>query len=200
MIPVQDYPGHHWRTNDAADLRFTESGQEQPTHVDCYNLHDTLNRGEMVRVPAADLDLISRAYFGDRKAGWTGDAYRFGVYRWNVSIGRPQIVIIVSHGGGMEAYCLSDLVAFETWTHLSNNVSEEILWNLCYEIMHAQRAVKTEVHRAAMRLFLDGRLRKRKRGTWLHVEVLPPYHSAESTQSPKTVLSTPRVGGLYEST
>jgi hypothetical protein len=174
MSPTQLQPGYYWRTNDAADLAFSEAGPEQPTHINFYNLHDTLNRGEITQVAVGELQLITKAYFGERKVGWTGDAYKFGIYRRTVPSGRAEIAIVVSHGGGMEAYLLSDLVAVQTWTHLAANLSEELLWNMCYEIMHAHRAVKSEATRATMRLFLEGRLKKRKRRNRVTVEVLPP--------------------------
>ncbi len=111
MIPAQEAPGYYWRTNDAADLAFNEAGPQPPTHISCYNLHDTLNRGEIAQVPIAELHFLAKAHFGVRNVGWTGDAYRFGIYRFSRQFGRPEIVIVVSHGGGMEAYLLSDLVA-----------------------------------------------------------------------------------------
>jgi hypothetical protein len=55
MIPAQEAPGYYWRTNDAADLAFNEAGPQPPTHISCYNLHDTLNRGEIAQVPIAEL-------------------------------------------------------------------------------------------------------------------------------------------------
>jgi len=174
MIPTQNAIGHYWRTNDAADLAFNEAGTQQPTHVTCYNLHDTLNRGESEEVPTGELHLLARAYFGGRNVGWTGDAYKFGIYHRRVQIGRPEIVIVVSHGRGMEAYALSDLVAVQTWTHLVDKLSEELLWNLCYEIMHVQRAVKDETTRKMGRLFLEGRLKRRRRQNRVYLEVLPP--------------------------
>jgi hypothetical protein len=173
MNPIQLQPGYYWRTNDAADLAFSEAGPERPTHINCYNLHDTLNRGETARVPVAGLQLMTKAYFGERKVGWTGDAYKFGIYRLTSEFGRGEIVIIVSHGGGMEAFSLSDLVAVQTWTHLAAHLSEELLWNLCYEIMHAHRAVKSEATRRMSLLFLENRLKKRKRRNRLSVEILP---------------------------
>ena len=175
MSPVQLQPGYYWRTNDAADLAFSYAGPDQPTHIECFNLHDTLNRGEITQVPVGELRLMRKAYFGKRKVGWTGDAYKFGVYQRTQQIGRPEIAILVSHGGGMEAFLLSDLVAVPTWNHLSANLSEEYRWNLCSEVMQAHRAVKTEATRATMRLFLDGRLKKRRRHHRITVEVLPPH-------------------------
>jgi hypothetical protein len=62
----------------------------------------------------------------------------------------------------MEAYVLSDLVAHQTWSHVAENLSEDLRWNLCYEIMHAHRAVKTEATRVLMQLFVEGRLKKRR--------------------------------------
>lgn len=173
MNPQQLQPGYYWRTNDAADLAFSEAGPEQPTHINAYNLHDTLNRGENAKIAVADLQLMRKAYFGDRNVGWTGDAYKFGIYHHTVECGRPAIVILVSHGGGMEAYVLSDLVAVQTWTYLVANLSEELLWNLCYEILQAHRAVNSATTRRILQLFLEGRLKKRKCRNRLSVEIRP---------------------------
>jgi hypothetical protein len=172
MIPTQEAPGYYWRTNDAADLAFNEAGPQPPTHIPSYNLHDTLNRGEIAQVPVGELYLLAKAHFGVRNVGWTGDAYKFGIYRFTRRFGRPEIVIIVSHGGGMEAYLLSDLVAHQTWSHFAENLSEDLRWNLCYEIMHAHRAVKSEATRIVMQLFLEGRLKKRRRRNRSYVQVL----------------------------
>ncbi|MBZ5505985.1 MAG: hypothetical protein LAO78_10905 [Acidobacteriia bacterium] len=173
MIPAQEAPGYYWRTNDAADLAFNEAGPQAPTHISCYNLHDTLNRGEIAQVPIGELHFLARAHFGVRNVDWTGDAYKFGIYRFTRQFGRPEIVIVVSHGGGMEAYLLSDLVAHQTWTNVAEHLSEDLRWNLCYEIMHAHRAVKTEATRVVMQLFLEGRLKKRRRRNRSYVQVLP---------------------------
>jgi hypothetical protein len=172
MVPVQETPGYYWRTNDAADLAFNDAGPQPPTHISCYDLHYTLNRGEIAQVPIAELHFLARAHFGDRNVGWTGDAYRFGIYRFTRQFGRPEIVVIVSHGGGMEAYSLSDLVAHQTWSHIAEHLSEDLRWNLCYEIMHAQRAVKDEATRIVKQLFLEGRLKKRRRRNRSYVQVL----------------------------
>jgi hypothetical protein len=109
MIPAQEAPGYYWRTNDAADLAFNEAGPQPPTHISCYNLHDTLNRGEIAQVPIGELNFLAKAHFGVRNVGWTGDAYRFGIYRLTRQFSRPEIVIIVSHGGAWKPMC------FLTW-------------------------------------------------------------------------------------
>ena len=69
MIPAQEAPGYYWRTNDAADLAFNEAGPQPPTHISCYNLHDTLNRGEIAQVPIGELHFLARAHFGVRNVG-----------------------------------------------------------------------------------------------------------------------------------
>jgi hypothetical protein len=73
----------------------------------------------------------------------------------------------------MEAYLLSDLVAHQTWTNVAEYLIEDLRWNLCYEIMHAHRAVKSEATRIVMQLFVEGRLKKRRRRNRSYVQVLP---------------------------
>ena len=173
MIPVQSQPGYYWRTNDDADLAFSTAKPEQPTHISCYNLHDSLNHGLETNVPVVELTLMAKAEFGERKVGWTGSAYRFGIYHRKQDIGCAQIVVIVSHGGGMEAYLLSDLVAVSTWTYIAECLSEELRWNLCYEVLQAHRSVQDGTRREIYRKFLEGRLKKRKKANRVWVEVLP---------------------------
>ena len=79
MIPVEEAPASYWRTNDAEDLAFNEAGPQPPTHISCYNLHDTLNRGELRKFLSASC-ICWRSQLGVRNVGWAGDAYRFGIY------------------------------------------------------------------------------------------------------------------------
>ena len=88
------------------------------------------------------------------------------------SLAGPKLSSSFPNGGGMEASLLSDLVALQTWSHVAENLSEDLRWNLCYEIMHAHRAVKTEATRIVMQLFLEGRLKKRRRRNRSYVQVL----------------------------
>jgi hypothetical protein len=109
MIPAQEAPGYYWRTNDAADLAFNEAGPQPPTHISCYNLHDTLNRGEIAQVLIAELHFLARAHFGIRNVGWTGDAYRFGIYSFTRQFGSLKLSSLFPMAAAWKHIC------FLTW-------------------------------------------------------------------------------------
>lgn len=64
MTPTQQHPGHYWKTNDAADLPFDESGTDRPKSIRCFNMRDFLNESATLDVPVANLDLLATGIFG----------------------------------------------------------------------------------------------------------------------------------------
>ena len=183
MIPVQDCPGHYWRTNDAVDLHFNEAGTEQPQIVRCFNMQDHLNSGEARNVPVEGLSLLAPGIFGAGRpcrsgsnARWTGDSYRYGIYRNPAGLYKDGIVILERHGGGMQGYAFDSIVAGETWGLIAHSFSTEMIWNLCNQMANAYRAARDAEKVIVFRAFADGRLKKSRRNhtTYVHMEQAMP--------------------------
>ncbi len=169
MTPVQDHPGHYWRTNDPANLDFNGAGEEAPQFVRCFSMNDYINRGEARDVPVASLEYLAAGIFGEPRPSvtapirWSGDSHRYGIYRNPSTYGRHSIILLERHGGGMVGYQFDQCYAIETWEALARTLAPEMIWNLCNQIAesyHASRvAERSNMHRA----FLEGRMKKRRR-------------------------------------
>jgi hypothetical protein len=187
---IQNHPGHNWHTDDPAMLYMRNTGHlaEPPQTLNCFVLHDSLNGGEFIEIELERLEFIASAMFGEaRPSGgstkWTGDAYRHAIYRYT----RPYssygaIVIIETHGGGTQGYYIRTLTAVETWSHLAATLTSELLWNVCHDMCRMyDNARYVERHRIYAQ-FLQGRLKKRRRGGRVSVQVLPETEQSGSKQ------------------
>jgi hypothetical protein len=180
MQPTQLRPGYYWKTNDPADLPFDEAGSAQPIAVRCYNMQDHLNRGEKREVPVEGLEYLATGEFGEARPSrlggntrWTGDSHRYGIYRNPTGLYTNGIVVLECHGGGMTGYAFDNIVAGETWEHITANLSPQMIWNLCHQIAAAYRTARDAERHIQHRAFVEGRLKKRRRSNQIYVEQLP---------------------------
>jgi hypothetical protein len=185
MTPTQERLGCYWRTDDAADLFFNESGRAQPQTIRCYNMSDLLNRGEARDVPVASLEFLAAGLFGegrpccfDSTVKWTGAAYRYGIYRNPMGLHRDGIVLLEGHGGGLFGYAFDDTTSGETWTALIKTCSRELLWNICHQIAETYRAARAAEGALFRRAIAEKRIVVSRRGGRATVSVLHEQEQA----------------------
>jgi len=175
--------GHGWNSDDEAGLYWykTDRQPEAPAEVNCTVLDhfDAFNGHGLRTVKLADLQFIAAGIFGpgrpcdlSRPDGtkWTGDAYAFGIYRYRCAI-HDRAVIIESNGSGIKAYYLQGYA--ERWEQICMLLTPSLVWDLCQSITDAHEATQINEHRRMSQLFVDGRLKKRKRNGRFHVEINP---------------------------
>ena len=136
MNPTQAQPGYYWNTNDGAALDFEQAGPEKPTTVRCYMMRDLSGIGGTIDDSSEHLEFMAAGIFGEPRGNrtkWTGDAYRYGIYRVqsDTSTNPVGIVILERHGGGMVGYTFNGHEDFQTWARIVAVSTSEQLWDLC---------------------------------------------------------------------
>lgn len=165
----------YWRIDDPAGLYYNVHGSQQLPPPELFRARPIghFNHQAEIDVPVetAHLKYMGAGLFGPPRPSclgsatkWTGDCYKFGVYRYENS------VVILRTDCAFYAYLDNhSSTACELWGHLVRVCDASMLWNLCYEIVFAHEAGRTAGARRICDAFLDGRLR-RKRG---RVSLLP---------------------------
>jgi hypothetical protein len=171
---IKEDPLYNWRTNDPAGLyiNYTSKEPEPPKEFACTVVgHSGIVRPETVPVQTINLEFLGAGLFGpprektDRQPGWTGDAYKFGIYEHLPGYGRREIVILRTDGGGFYAYLDVSLEAASMWRHLCKTCSPEMLWNICSCVVHTHELARKKGRQEIMTIFGEGRLKK-KRGRY----------------------------------
>ena len=194
---IQDQPGENWHTDDPAQLHLARTGRlsEPPQTFSCFVLHDSLNRGELIEIEVDRLEFIAAAMFGEGRLSpgggntrWTGSAYKHAIYRHTRPLSSyAAIVILETHGGGTQGYYIDTLTAVETWSYLARTLSSELLWNICHDLCRMYDNVRYVERQTTYTLFLQGRLKKRRRGATAYVKVLPDRSEQTTVTLPATV-------------
>jgi hypothetical protein len=174
---VQDRAGENYHTDDPARIYFRGSAAEPPKQLRCVGMGYALlaHSNEEFDVELAPFELIGVGRFGkgrpcDGLSGtkWTGDSHEYGVYKHGRSL-----LIIESHGGGEQGYFDRHSHAVELFEHLCTTLPPERIWDICYLIAKTEnRAYRKGRHEMTM-LFLQGRLKRRRRNHQYHLEILP---------------------------
>ncbi|HET9184342.1 MAG TPA: hypothetical protein VFP59_19645 [Candidatus Angelobacter sp.] len=180
---VQGRPGENYHTDDDARIYFRRTADGAPTHLRCVGMGFALSAHSDAEfeVELAPLELIGVGTFGagrPTRAGsntkWTGDSHKYGVYKH-----RGSLLILESHGGGEQGYYDRFSHAIELFDELCTTLPPERIWDICHLIATTQnQAYRKGRHEMAM-LFLQNRLKRRKRHGHYRLEVLP-----ESTVQP----------------
>lgn len=179
MKAITQGNGCYWRMDGPVPFWFNEvDGRDpEPTTILCSVMHDTLSGGVITqrRVDLDAMTFLGAGLYSDERVaatGVTGQSHRFGVFEWRES--RPRgIVIIVCHGGGMRCYLIETPRRIESWQAVCKALTQDQLWDLCHSIVDAYEAGLAVGRNKAYRLFLDGRLKKRKRNGSVTVDVIP---------------------------
>ena len=181
---------YDWRTKDAAGLyiRHTSKSANPPHEFACTVIgHSGILRPATLPVETQNLEFLGAGLFGPPRdksaedAGWTGDAYKFGIYAHRPTFGRRNIVILRTDGGGFYSYLDVSLTAAEMWTHLSKSCSPETLWNICSCVVHTYELGRQNGRREIMDLFAEGRLLKKRGRNGLEVRIKPKVASIAPT-------------------
>lgn len=174
---IQDTPGYNHHTDDAADIYFRNTANQAPTHLHCVGMGYALSStsAQIFEVELAPFELIGVGQFGvgrpcgwDTATKWTGDSHKYGIYKH----GR-KLLILESHGGGEQGYYDNSSHAIELFDQLCSSLPSERIWDLCYQIATTENRAYLKGRQEVMTLFLQGRLRHRKRNHRVHVEILP---------------------------
>jgi hypothetical protein len=174
MNLIQESKGWNWKMDDAAGLYISGTGsltEALPQLLARRISHSGIVESEVVSVQVADMNFMAAGLFGPgRGTGnikWTGDAYKFAVYQ----CGRRAIVIMRTDGSGTRFYYLDDLISREIWEYFTSTLTTEMLWNVCRQIIFAYEEGRDHAKKEAYDLFVEGRLKKRKRKGRVYVEV-----------------------------
>lgn len=179
MRALQDHPGHYFHSDDVACLRFNEAHGDAPTTIQAHVIGRGLQApGGTVPVGLADCELLAVGDFGEsRPCGsstrWTGSSHRFGIYTVQSRLDRNRILIFRTDGSGARFYLVDETDALATWATLTSALTPAVLWNLCMTLTETYHQARRTEQREQHYLFAMGRLRKRKKGGAVHVEVLP---------------------------
>jgi hypothetical protein len=162
---------YNWRTKDAAGLYIKDTSKvsDPPQEFDCAVLgHSGIVRPDKISIPTASLEFLGAGLFGpprertEHHPGWTGDAYKFGVYECLPRFGRRQVVILRTDGSGFYAYVDVSLEASVMWRHLCKTAGPEMLWNVCSCLVHTHDLARQKGRQEIMNAFAEGRLKKKR--------------------------------------
>jgi hypothetical protein len=174
MTLVQERAGCCWQSDDKADVWFNESAPEAPKVITC----QTAQGGKAI-VRVGDLEFLGAGLFGESRpclegsAKWTGNSYRYGVYKSYKAYSGSATVILQHSGSGMIGLQLDFTTSGDTWRHLAATSSREMLWNLCHELFELHREALEGQKRAVFAAFAEGRLKKSKRKGHYQVTMVP---------------------------
>ena len=180
MQPIQEHEGHYWKSADAADLCFNESGPVPPTHITCSRIGSVcLVLSASVNVPVTELEQIAVGRFGNGRpcdglsstTRWTGDSHRYGAYLWKPEFGSRKLVIVECHGGGMHGYVFESTLP--SIVELMRSLPTEQVWDLCYSFAGTQNEAYKQGKNHTAQLFLQDRLKRRRKNNAYHLEILP---------------------------
>lgn len=170
-----------WRNDPAtpADLKDVETGTFfQPKYP---------NGRTTFEVKTAEWEHVARATFGPARrsssrpadAGWTGNAYRYDIYRYagEAIFDEGAWALRFSHGGGNGWLTHRPLPGETTPLEHAATLPETLRWDVCHFLYES---VETTAHEAARdkyremaTAFLEGRLKKRRKGGKVLVEIAP---------------------------
>lgn len=176
MNVIQEHEGYNWKTDDSAGLYLAHTGhKEAPQELPVQNIgHYAEVRTGTIQI--ADLEFMGAGLFGEGRGSaahgskWTGDCYKFGVYKLPKRK-RGAIVIIRTDGSGTHVYLNDDITALETWEHLVKVSTPEMLWNICYVVVFSYEQGRNHTRREVHQQFVQGRLKKVRRNRQVYVEV-----------------------------
>jgi hypothetical protein len=187
---VQDRSGENYHTDDAAEIYFRRTAEGAPTHLRCVGMGFALSAHSDAEfdVELAPLELIGVGRFGSgRPTGlgsstkWTGDSHKYGVYKH-----RGALLILESHGGGEQGYYAGHSHAIELFEGICASFPPERIWDICYLIATTQnQAYRKGRHEMAV-LFLQDRLKRRKRNGQHRLEILPAVTVQQDVPSSHT--------------
>jgi hypothetical protein len=178
MLTFKEINTGTFQTTDGED--WWVYGKESPTVLNCTLIgHICLVTGKTKDIPCNELTLLKVYNCGTRistknKVGWSSNV-RFIVYMHKSPFGREKIVIVKDCGGGPYFYVVDQLDFHATWLALSQltNVSDAIGWDILSALTGTYDKGYEEGNKKMGTLFLENRLKRRKRKDAYHLEILP---------------------------
>lgn len=171
MKLIQDHPGYYWHTDDAARLHIDNAQPTPPEKLNAFRIgHVCLVLSSELELEPAKMEYLGQGFFGPARGNrikWTGDCYKFGIYRYE-----DRAVILRTDGGGSYLYYIDQTDAGKVWAELCNVLSSSMLWDVCQTVAHTYDEGRKAERRKLHTLFLAGRLKKRKRQGRLSVEIV----------------------------
>ncbi len=170
LIPYPDAEkpcGFHTDDPAALYLYAKKGAVEPPEEFQAVYLAARRGSGSQTTIKFRDLEFMAPALFGEPRpskvtnSNWTGDAYKFAIYR-NTNKYGPPIVILRTDGGGFYAYAIRDLCDIELWELLTAQLPHERLWDLCMELTRTYECGIEDGRTEITTAFLDGSLKKKK--------------------------------------
>ena len=187
MNLIQEHPSSNYHTDDAAQIYFRDSSAKAPTHLRCVGIGYALSAHSRAEpnVELAPFQLLGVGIFGEGRpcdwssqTKWTGSSHKYGVYK-----DRRSLLILESHGGGEQGYIDEHSDAIELFDHLCSMLSPERIWDLCSLITNTENRAYRKGRQEMTELFLQGRLKRRRRNHTYGLEILPenpdPQNSAK---------------------
>jgi len=184
---VQNGPGLNYHSDDAAGIYFRGSAEKAPTHLRCMGMGFELSAHSDVEfnIELAPFELIGVGRFGEGRpcsgrssTKWTGDSRRYGVYKH-----RRALLIIESHGGGEQGYLDRDSHAIELFDLMCATLPPERIWDICYLIANTENRAYRKGRNEITTLFLQGRLKRKRRDHRYRLEILPESPSKQTLLS-----------------
>lgn len=174
---IQNDPDLNHHTDDAAEIYFRNSSEQAPTHLTCVGMGFVLSAHSDAEfeVELAPFQLIGVGQFGEGRpcsgsnsTKWTGDSHKYGVYKSGRSL-----LILESHGGGEQGYFDRSSHAIELFDNLCATLPAERIWDVCYLIATTENRAYRKGRHEMTTLFLEGRLRRRKRNNSYYLKIVP---------------------------
>ena len=161
-----------WRNDPAtpADLKDVERGTFfQPAYP---------NGRQTFDVKTGEWEHVARASFGPARFGWSGDSYRYDIYRYagKSIFDQGAWGLRFSHGGG-NGWLTHRPLSGET-TPLEHAVAlpEPLRWDVCHFLYDCAEKTACEAARDKYRelaeAFVEGRLKKRRKDGRVRVEII----------------------------
>jgi hypothetical protein len=178
---TQAQPGYNWKLDDPGGLYLAGTGhlENPPLAVEAKRLGQAgMVEPTSLEIALHDLEFLAVGLFGAarpsracRNVTWTGDAYKYALYHYAYGVSRhPAIVVLRTDGSGTYAYVDDTVAALETWTTISEQ-PPEMIWNICHLIVQTYERAFCAGRAHLEQLFLEGRLKKRRRQGRVSVQV-----------------------------
>jgi hypothetical protein len=184
---VQDGSLENYHTDDAARIYIRGTADKAPTHLRCVGMGFDLSAHSDVEfnLELAPFELIGVGRFGEGRpcdgwsdTKWTGDSHKYGVYKHGRSL-----LIIESHGGGEQGYLDRHSHAIELFDLMCATQPPERIWDICHLIAHTENRAYRKGRNEMTTLFLQGRLRRKRRNHRHELEILPESPSNQTLRS-----------------
>jgi hypothetical protein len=187
---VQERSGENYHTDDAATIYFRRTAEGAPTHLRCVGMGFALSAHSDAEfdVELAPFELIGVGNFGAGRptepgsdTKWTGDSDKYAVYKH-----RGSLLILESHGGGEQGYYARHSHDIELFERICATFPPERIWDICRLIATTQNQAYRKGRDEMAGLFLQNRLKRRKRSGQYRLDILPELTAQQGLHSSRT--------------